>query len=105
MDEFPQFLNVLVGDMSVVGPRPHMLKHTEDYTEDVDQFMIRHSIKPGVTGLAQAKGYRGEIKVQSDKTNRVKLDNFYVRNWSFYFDFVIIMQTLFCIIKKEHKVY
>lgn len=105
LDEFPQFLNVLVGDMSVVGPRPHMLKHTEDYTEDVDQFMIRHSIKPGVTGLAQAKGYRGEIKVQSDKTNRVKLDNFYVRNWSFYFDFVIIMQTLFCIIKKEHKVY
>lgn len=105
LDELPQFFNVLVGDMSVVGPRPHMLKHTEDYTEDVDQFMIRHSIKPGVTGLAQAKGYRGEIKVQADKTNRVKLDNFYVRNWSFYFDFVIIMQTLFSLIKKEHKVY
>lgn len=105
LDEFLQFFNVLFGSMSVVGPRPHMLAHTRDYNEDLDKFMVRHSIKPGVTGLAQSKGYRGEIRVEADKINRVKLDIFYVRNWSFYFDIVIIIQTLFSLWNQKNKVY
>ena len=93
-DELPQFFNVLIGDMSVVGPRPHMLQHTIDFSAEVDNFMARHKIKPGITGLAQSKGYRGETDDTEKKKNRVKLDLFYVNNWSFFFDLQIIAETV-----------
>jgi len=94
LDELPQFFNVLWGDMSVVGPRPHMLKHTTEFSAEVDRFMERHKIKPGITGLAQSKGYRGETDDFEKLKNRVKLDLFYVNNWSFMFDLKIIFDTV-----------
>ncbi|RLD21721.1 MAG: hypothetical protein DRI54_08935, partial [Bacteroidetes bacterium] len=93
IDELPQFINVLFGEMSVVGPRPHMLKHTEEYSKEVGKFMQRHAIKPGITGLAQAKGFRGEIKNLNLLKSRVKLDRFYVENWSLNLDLKIIFMT------------
>lgn len=94
IDELPQFFNVLIGEMSVVGPRPHMLKHTEEYAREIGSFMQRHAIKPGITGLAQAKGYRGEIRSLALLKNRVKLDRFYVDNWSLNLDLKIILLTI-----------
>ena len=94
LDELPQFFNVLIGNMSVVGPRPHMLKHTQDFSAELDNYMVRHQIKPGITGLAQSKGYRGETKDFEKKKNRVKLDLFYVRNWSLLLDLKIILATI-----------
>ena len=94
LDELPQFFNVLIGDMSVVGPRPHMLKHTEDFTAEINSFMLRHHIKPGITGLAQLKGYRGEISDFSLLSNRVKYDLEYIKNWSFWLDIQIIIRTI-----------
>jgi exopolysaccharide biosynthesis polyprenyl glycosylphosphotransferase len=101
LDELPQFFNVLLGDMSVVGPRPHMLKHTSEFNAEVDRFMERHKIKPGITGLAQSKGYRGETADFEKLKNRVKLDLFYVNNWSFLFDLQIIFATIRLIFKKD----
>jgi len=98
-DELPQFFNVWIGDMSVVGPRPHMLKHTQDFSVEVENFMSRHKIKPGITGLAQSKGYRGETDEPEKKKNRVKLDLFYVNNWTFFFDIQIILQTVVAMFK------
>lgn len=103
MDELPQFFNVLIGDMSVVGPRPHMLKHTEDFSAELNNFMARHKIKPGITGLAQSKGYRGETKELEKKKIRVKLDLFYINNWSFLFDLKIIFNTIIQIIKQDDE--
>ena len=94
IDELPQFLNVLIGDMSVVGPRPHMLEHTEEYKNQAEKFMARHSIKPGITGLAQIRGYKGEIKSQNFMKNRVLLDRFYIENWSLFFDIKIMLLTV-----------
>ncbi len=94
LDELPQFFNVLIGNMSVVGPRPHMLKHTQDFSEELDKFMGRHQIRPGITGLAQSKGYRGETNEFEKVKNRVKLDLFYVKYWSFFLDLKIIFATL-----------
>ncbi|NQY11006.1 MAG: exopolysaccharide biosynthesis polyprenyl glycosylphosphotransferase [Flavobacteriales bacterium] len=102
LDEFPQFLNVFRGDMSVVGPRPHMLKHTEEYSQLIGNFMNRHAIKPGITGLAQIKGYRGEIDDSHMLTNRVRLDRFYVNNWSLYLDLKIVFFTIFGVFQ-DHK--
>lgn len=99
LDEFPQFINVLRGEMSVVGPRPHMLKHTEEYSQLVGNFMQRHAIRPGVTGLAQVKGYRGEITNYELLANRVKYDRFYVENWSLALDIKIIIRTVMAIFK------
>jgi len=93
LDELPQFFNVLLGNMSVIGPRPHMLKHTEEYAKKVEKFMARHFVKPGITGLAQAKGYRGETKHLHQMKNRVKLDRFYVENWSMTLDLKILALT------------
>jgi putative colanic acid biosysnthesis UDP-glucose lipid carrier transferase len=92
-DELPQFFNVLMGDMSVVGPRPHMVQHTYMYSKLIEPFMVRHWVKPGITGLAQAKGFRGETKDINQMLNRVKMDIFYIQNWSLSFDFKIIFQT------------
>ena len=93
IDEFPQFFNVLLNHMSLVGPRPHMLKHTEEYRGLVDKFMVRHFAKPGVTGWAQVNGLRGEIKEVTDMSNRAKADIWYIENWSFLLDLKIIFYT------------
>lgn len=94
LDETPQFFNVLMGDMSIVGPRPHMLKHTDEFTELVDGYMLRHQVKPGVTGWSQVNGYRGEIRKPEDIENRVKFDLWYIDNWSFFLDLRIIFKTV-----------
>lgn len=107
IDELPQFINVLKGDMSVVGPRPHMLSYTEDYSKKINKynFIFRHNVKPGITGLAQIKGYRGEIKLDKDIINRIKYDIFYIENWSLILDLKIIFQTFINIVKGEDKAY
>ena len=105
LDELPQFLNVLRGEMSIVGPRPHMLKHTEEYSKVIGKFMARHFVKPGVTGLAQSKGYRGETKDIIDMKNRVKLDRFYIENWSFLLDIKIIILTIYELLRGSEKAY
>ncbi|WP_338358645.1 undecaprenyl-phosphate glucose phosphotransferase [Yeosuana marina] len=105
IDELPQFFNVLFGDMSVVGPRPHMVRHTNLYAEKVDKFMVRHFVKPGITGLAQISGFRGEIETDKDIINRVKYDIFYIENWSILLDLKIAIQTLLNAFKGEEKAY
>ena len=105
MDELPQFFNALKGDMSVVGPRPHLQSLSVEYQKDVDDYLKRHVVKPGITGLAQVKGYRGEIKKKSDIKNRVRLDIFYIENWSFLLDVKIILMTIFNVFKGEEKAY
>lgn len=105
IDEIPQFLNVLRGEMSVVGPRPHMLKHTEEFSKQVDKFMLRHYVKPGITGLAQAKGFRGETNTIFKLKNRIKLDRFYVENWSLLFDLKIIFSTVLIMFRGDENAY
>jgi len=105
IDELPQFYNVFIGDMSVVGPRPHMEAHTLDYEVSVDKYLVRHFVKPGITGLAQIKGFRGEILKKADILNRTRLDIFYVEKWSLWFDFDIILSTIINAVKGEEKAY
>jgi len=105
IDELPQFFNVFLGDMSVVGPRPHMGSLALEYEKDVDNYMDRHTVKPGITGLAQVSGYRGEIKKPSDIINRVRLDIFYIENWSFLFDIKIIIKTILNVFRGEENAY
>jgi putative colanic acid biosysnthesis UDP-glucose lipid carrier transferase len=105
IDELPQFFNVLMGEMSVVGPRPHMLKHTAEYRQLIKQFMLRHTVKPGITGLAQVNGFRGEIRNLSDIQNRVENDVYYVENWSFNLDIKIIFLTIWVIIRGQKEAY
>lgn len=107
IDELPQFINVLKGDMSVVGPRPHMLSYNKTYAEQVDnvQLMARHLVLPGITGLAQIRGYRGEVKTDADISGRVKLDLFYINNWSIFMDIRIILVTIITIFKGDDKAY
>jgi putative colanic acid biosynthesis UDP-glucose lipid carrier transferase len=105
MDELPQFINVLFGDMSVVGPRPHLWSQNKSYGSKIKKYMVRHYVKPGITGLAQVKGFRGEIESDEDMINRIKFDVFYIDNWSLILDFKIIVQTVINIIKGEKKAY
>ncbi len=105
IDELPQFYNVFFGTMSVVGPRPHMLRHTFEYANRVDKYMLRHFVKPGITGLAQVRGYRGEIETDSDILNRIKFDIFYIENWSLFLDLKIIVQTVLNAFSGEEKAY
>ena len=91
--------------MSVVGPRPHMIKENEKYLKSIDKFMVRHFIKPGITGLAQVKGYRGEIESNSDIVNRIKFDVNYIENWSLLLDVKIITLTVFNLFKGDKKAY
>lgn len=105
IDELPQFFNVLLGDMSVVGPRPHLWSQNKSYASKVKQYMTRHYIKPGITGLAQVKGFRGEIETDEDMINRIKFDVFYIDNWSVIMDLKIIIQTVINIFKGEAKAY
>jgi len=94
IDELPQFFNVLFGDMSVVGPRPHMLKHTEEYRQIIDKYMVRQFLKPGITGQAQVNGFRGETKETEQMLGRVKHDISYMENWNMLLDIKIIGKTI-----------
>ena len=99
LDEMPQFLNVLIGNMSVVGPRPHPIKLNEQYSKKIDKFSKRHQFKPGITGLAQVQGFRGKIHDFYDMSSRVKLDRYYFKNWTIYLDLKICLKTFFGIIR------
>ncbi|MBF4506292.1 undecaprenyl-phosphate glucose phosphotransferase [Flavobacterium sp. JLP] len=105
IDELPQFVNVLLGDMSVVGPRPHLWSQNKEYGNKVKKYMIRHCVKPGITGLAQVSGFRGEITMERDMINRIKFDVFYIENWSLILDLKIISQTVINIFKGDKKAY
>lgn len=105
LDELPQFVNVLKGEMSVVGPRPHMVKHTHMYAERINKFMVRHFVKPGITGLAQVSGYRGEVENERHIISRVKYDIFYLENWSLILDLKIILQTVYNAVTGDEKAY
>ncbi|KIX20487.1 sugar transferase [Flavobacterium sp. 316] len=105
LDELPQFFNVLLGDMSVVGPRPHLWSQNINYGKKVKKYMVRHYVKPGITGLAQVKGYRGEIETEEDMINRIRYDVFYIENWSIFLDIKIIILTIINIFKGEEKAY
>ncbi|MGB0175791.1 MAG: undecaprenyl-phosphate glucose phosphotransferase [Owenweeksia sp.] len=95
LDELPQFFNVLKGEMSVVGPRPHMIAHTREYNGLMDRYMVRHFAKPGITGLAQINGLRGEVTSTADIEERVKTDVYYIENWSVLLDIKIILTTIY----------
>ena len=101
LDEFPQFFNVLIGQMSIVGPRPHMLKHTNQYSELIDYYRVRHYVKPGITGWAQVSGYRGETDELWKMQKRVEYDMNYLENWTFWWDLKIVFLTVFG--KNAHK--
>jgi len=103
IDELPQIFNVLFNHMSLVGPRPHMLKHTEEYRVLVDKFMVRHFAKPGVTGWAQINGYRGETKLIKDMKNRAAADIWYIENWSFLLDVRIVIATAWGMFFKQDE--
>ena len=103
LDEMPQFINVLIGDMSVVGPRPHPIKLNDQFSNKVDKFSKRHQFKPGITGLAQTRGFRGKIYNFYDMCNRVKLDRYYFKNWSIFFDLKICLKTIIGILKYNLK--
>ena len=105
IDELPQFWNVLRGDMSIVGPRPHMLAHTEQYSQIIKKYMVRHFVKPGITGWAQVTGYRGETSELWQMEGRVKRDNWYVQHWSFWLDVRIIWMTIKSAFRKDEHAY
>lgn len=105
IDELPQFINVFKGEMSIVGPRPHMLAHTETYARLIDKYMVRHFIKPGVTGWAQTHGFRGETKELSQMEGRVKADIWYMEHWTLVLDLYIIYKTIVNIIIGEKNAY
>ena len=105
LDEFPQFINVLVGDMSIVGPRPHMLKHTDDYSKLINQYMVRQFLKPGITGWAQVNGYRGETRELQQMKGRVEYDLWYMENWSIWLDIKIIFLTIYNVIRGEENAF
>jgi undecaprenyl-phosphate galactose phosphotransferase/putative colanic acid biosynthesis UDP-glucose lipid carrier transferase len=105
IDEMPQFFNVLMGEMSVVGPRPHMLHHTQEYSEIIDQYMVRHFVLPGITGWAQVRGLRGETKEDGAMEERVKADIWYLENWSLLLDLKIVFLTCWQLIVGQDNVF
>lgn len=105
LDELPQFFNVFKGEMSVVGPRPHMLKHTEDYSKHIDKYMVRHYVKPGLTGWAQVNGFRGETREEWQMEKRVEYDIWYLENWSFWLDLKIIAQTGYKMLRHDQNAF
>ena len=105
LDEFPQFVNVFKGNMSLVGPRPHMIKHTDDYSKVVDEYMIRQFLKPGITGWAQVNGYRGEISNPDQIIMRVNKDLWYLENWSLWLDIQILFLTIYQVFKGDKNAY
>lgn len=105
LDELPQFINVLKGEMSVVGPRPHMLSHTEAYRKIIDDFMVRHYLKPGITGWAQINGLRGETKHPDQMQKRVEADIYYLENWNLMMDLKIVFITIFLTISGDEAAF
>lgn len=105
IDELPQFINVFKGDMSIVGPRPHMLKHTQEYSLLINKFMVRHFVKPGITGWAQVTGYRGETKELWQMEGRVMRDIWYIEHWTFFLDLYIMYKTVYNAIHGEKEAY
>lgn len=105
IDELPQFINTLIGNMSVVGPRPHMIQQTDLYNQLIDRFMIRHLIKPGITGWAQISGYRGETRTIEQMESRFKKDVWYLENWSFALDIKIIAVTIYQLIRGDENAF
>lgn len=105
LDELPQFINVLIGDMSVVGPRPHATQHSEETAPLIDNYMIRHRIKPGITGWAQVNGFRGETRELSLMRKRVDYDIWYLENWNLFLDFQIVVRTIYNMMKGDPKAY
>lgn len=105
LDELPQFFNVLKGEMSIVGPRPHMIEHTEQYRKLIDKYMLRHIIKPGITGWAQVLGYRGETQELWKMEKRVECDVWYAENWNLMLDLKIIILTIYKTIKGDKNAY
>ena len=105
IDELPQFWNVLKGEMSIVGPRPHMLKHTEEYSKLIDKYMIRHFVKPGITGWSQVTGFRGETKELSQMEGRVEGDIWYIEHWSLGLDLYIMYRTVMNVIQGDKEAY
>ena len=105
IDELPQFINVLKGDMSVVGPRPHMLKHTAEYSALIDKYMVRHLVKPGITGWAQVNGFRGQTEELWQMEGRVAHDVWYIEHWTFFLDMKIIVRTVTNALKGEKNAF
>ena len=105
LDELPQFINVWKGEMSLVGPRPHMLQHTETYSHLINQYMVRHLIKPGITGWAQIHGLRGETRQLANMKNRVKFDIWYLENWNIWLDIYILYKTITNMLDGENNAY
>lgn len=105
LDEFPQFFNVFRGEMSVVGPRPHMLRHTEDFSKMMEQYMVRQFLKPGVTGWAQVNGFRGEIKDKEQLCGRIEHDIWYMENWNIWLDIHIMAKTIYRMFKGDQNAF
>jgi putative colanic acid biosynthesis UDP-glucose lipid carrier transferase len=105
LDELPQFINVLLGDMSVVGPRPHAHEHNLRTKDKINSYLVRHWIKPGVTGWAQVNGYRGETKTDEEMQNRINFDIWYIENWTFWLDIKIIFITVYNVVRGEENAY
>lgn len=105
LDELPQFFNVLIGNMSIVGPRPHMIIHTEEYSQLTDNYKARHLLRPGITGWAQIRGLRGEVKTVEAMLKRVEADIWYLKNWSFLLDLKIIILTFWITLKGDKNAY
>ena len=102
LDELPQFINVLQGRMSVVGPRPHAVAHNEMYRKLIRGYMIRHKVRPGISGLAQVNGYRGETETVDKMKARIEYDLMYLRNWSLLLDLQIILKTVLVVLGKQN---
>jgi putative colanic acid biosysnthesis UDP-glucose lipid carrier transferase len=102
LDELPQLINVLQGNMSMVGPRPHAVAHNEHYRKQIDRYMLRHKVKPGITGLAQVNGWRGETETLDKMQKRIEFDLAYIQNWSLWLDIKIIFQTMFVVFSDKH---
>jgi putative colanic acid biosynthesis UDP-glucose lipid carrier transferase len=105
IDEFPQFINVFLGSMSVVGPRPHPIPLNLQSKDLINNYLLRHLIKPGITGWAQVNGSRGEVKEAFEMQNRVNFDIWYIENWTFWLDIQIIFQTVINLIKGDEKAF
>jgi exopolysaccharide biosynthesis polyprenyl glycosylphosphotransferase len=105
LDEMPQFFNVFMGQMSVVGPRPHPLRLNDQYRDIIDKYMVRHFVRPGITGWAQVNGFRGETRTPELMERRVELDVWYLENWSFWLDLRIVVKTVTNMLGKEENAY